>query len=584
MPTKTTNGLKQYIKISSKETRITCASYNNLAAFYHQTDNKTKAEETLRASIENDSDDEDRILTLIKYIRTTKGEDEAIKELKSYIAINSRLGKLRSALAELYILKGDKPSAVEVFKQAIKDFPEEVTGITARTALASIYISEGDLDKAAEVVEEAMAISPNDPQVNFLRAKFAVRDKDMEKAIISLRIVTKETPENIEAFLLLASVYQQEGNAEQVKSTLNSAYENNTTNADALLKLAQYQLTRDIKQAEKIIDNYNNIKAADYDGLSIKAAILNQKKEQLEAYKIAEKLMDLYPDKPNGYLQVVPYYIEQRDMQKAISVLEKGYISTKDNRKILTLLTTIQVANKQFDIVEKRINAELNATPDDDELKILLSKVYMAKDDPDSAEQLLNEVINNKTDLENPYLLLAQSYLKKKDLAAAKSILVKGKANVVSSLKIPLSLASIYESDNSYSQAIDVYRDLYQSYPDNLIVINNLASMLSDYGNGKDDLELAKTLAEKLKENDQPVFLDTIGWVYYKLGDSAKAIEYLAQVVEKMPDVNVFNYHLGMAYKLSGDKTQAKTYLEKSLADKKEFKQKESAEAALKEL
>ena len=51
-----------------------------------------------------------------------------------------------------------------------------------------------------------------------------------------------------------------------------------------------------------------------------------------------------------------------------------------------------------------------------------------------------------------------------------------------------------------------------------------------------------------------------------------------------MPEVNVFNYHLGMAYKLSGDKTQAKIYLEKSLADKKEFKQKELAEAALKEL
>ena len=108
--------------------------------------------------------------------------------------------------------------------------------------------------------------------------------------------------------------------------------------------------------------------------------------------------------------------------------------------------------------------------------------------------------------------------------------------------------------------------------------------MLSDYGNGKDDLELAQTLAEKLKENDQPVFLDTIGWVYYKLGDHAKAIEYLAQVVEKMPEVNVFNFHLGMAYKLSGDKTQAKTYLEKSLADNKPFKEKELADAALKEL
>ena len=82
------------------------SSYNNLAAFYNQTDDKVKAEETLRASIDNDPDNEDRILTLIKYIREIKGDDEAIKELKTFIASNNGLGKLRTALAELYILKG----------------------------------------------------------------------------------------------------------------------------------------------------------------------------------------------------------------------------------------------------------------------------------------------------------------------------------------------------------------------------------------------------------------------------------------------------------------------------------------------
>ena len=54
--------------------------------------------------------------------------------------------------------------------------------------------------------------------------------------------------------------------------------------------------------------------------------------------------------------------------------------------------------------------------------------------------------------------------------------------------------------------------------------------------------------------------------------------------MEKFPDVNIFNYHLGMAYKMAGDKAQAKIHLEKSLSDNKPFSQKSSAEAALKEL
>jgi Flp pilus assembly protein TadD len=105
--------------------------------------------------------------------------------------------------------------------------------------------------------------------------------------------------------------------------------------------------------------------------------------------------------------------------------------------------------------------------------------------------------------------------------------------------------------------------------------------MLSDYGDGADDLNLAKTLSGKLKESGQPVFLDTVGWVSYRLGDYANAIKNLRQVVEKAPEVNVFNYHLGMAYKMSGDNPQAKVYLKKSLASKDKFKERSQAEAAL---
>jgi len=484
----------------------------------------------------------------------------------------------------LFILNKDKESAVKVFKQAINDFSEEVTGVTARTALASIYISNKDYEKAAAVVDDAISVSPNDPQINYLRAKLAVRDKDLEKAIISLRIVTKETPENIEAFLLLANVYQQENNVEQIKSTLNSAYENNITNAEGLLKLAKYYLKRDVKQAEKIIDNYNSLKASDYDGLSIKAAILNQSKKYSDAYEIAKTLMASYPDKPNGYLQAVPYLSQQGNKQEAISVLEKGYINTKENRKILALLTTFQVSEEKIDIVINRLKKEVKASPEDTGVKLLLAKVYMVNKDTGSAEKMLNEAIAINPDMEEAYLLLSQIYQSKNDISSVKKILVKGKENAVTSIKIPFRLASIYEAEGSSKHAIDVYRELYQRYPDNLLIINNLASMLSDYGDGTADLDLTKTLVGKLEAYNQPIFLDTIGWVYYRLGDYQKAIQYLTKAVEKSPKINVFNYHLGMAYKMSVDKVNAKTYLEKSIADGKKFKEKELAEEALKDL
>jgi len=560
------------------------SSYNNLAAFYNKTGDKAKAEKILRMSIDNATDDIDRKITLVKYIKAIKGEKDAIAELETMIQENAGVGELRTVLAELLYVGGDRQSAIDVYNQAINDFPEEVTGVESRISLAIIYLSDQDYESANKVINDAYNVSPNDPKVNFLKAKLALHNKNYEQAIISLRIVTKEMPENVEAFLLLASVYKLKKNEEQYNSVLYSAYDNNKTNADGLLMLAKYYLSRDVSQAEKIIDDYNNLKESDYKGLSIKAAILNQNNAQLEAFKIAKKLMEDYPEKPNGYIQAMPYYVQQTDKDEAVSVLEKGYRNTKGDRKLLSLLTSLQISEKQYDVVLNRIEKALESSPKDVELNLLLAKVYMSRGSVDMAESTLLKVVDLKPSSEEPYLLLSQVYLRKGEPGAAESILSKGTANIANSIKIPLRLAAIYESENNYKKAIDAYRSINQKYPDNLLVINNLASTLSDHSNNPDDLELAKTLIEKLKEREQPVFLDTVGWVYYKLGDYERAVQYLTQAVKKAPEINVFNYHLGMAYKMSGDKAQAKTYLEKSLANGKKFKEKESAKAALKEL
>ncbi len=559
-------------------------SYNRLAAFYARIKEDNKAEEILRLSIENDPNDEARILTLAKYLRETKGEDVAIKELKSSISANNRLGKVRLALAELSLLKGEKEEAAQIYSEVVTDFSEDGTGISARAALAAMYISEKKYNEAISIADEALLVSPNDPKLNFLRAKLALRDEDYEKAIITLRIVTKETPDNIDAFILLANVYKKEGNAEQATVTLNNVYDANKANAEGLLKLSQYYVRSDIKKAEKIIDQHNKIKPSSYEGLSIKAAILNQNKQQPEAFKIAEKLMETYSNKENGYLQATPFYGDKKDTASAISVLEKGYINVKDNRKILTLLTSLQVNQKKFDVVKKRLNAEVESKPEDAQLQIMLAKVYLANNELQQAEKLLKNIIESKSGIEEPYLLLSNIYQSKKDLSATKSILAKGVLSNKSSLKIAIKLAGIYEREESYNEAINVYKEINGVNPDNLLIVNNLTSLLSDYGNGKDDLVLAKKLSVKLKEKNQSVFQDTLGWIHYKLGDAKEAIQYLSKATEKSPDINVFNYHLGMAYILSGDKAQAKVFLEKSLADKKSFKERAAAEKALKKL
>ncbi len=560
------------------------ANYNNLALFYHQTGKKDLAVSTLRRSIENNPEDDERYLSLVKYVKVAKGNDEALSELKRFVDENKNLGKLKVSYGELLYLNGDKQKAIQIYQEVINYFSNEVTAVDASVALALIYYKDKKFEKVSEIVDKAIDISPNEPRINLLRAQIALRNNNLDAAIIALRVIIKETPENVDAYLMLARIYYSEENEEQARSILNTAYENNITNPDALLKLAQFQISSNVDQAEKIIDTYNAIKVNSYVGLSLKAAVLNQKKEFDNAYKVASLLIDLYPRKSNGYLQSVPYLSQKGDKEKTISILEKGYISSKDNRKILVLLTSIQVSEKQLDVVVKRLQAELEKTPGDAQLKLLLARVYMVDNNFDRAVPLLNEAVEARPDVEDLYLLLSTIYQKKKDLSLAKSTLINGMSKVPSSIKISLKLATIYEVDSEYQKAINLYRDLYKLHPDNIVVINNLASLLSDYSDAGSDHGLMKSLAEKLESKGESIFLDTVGWVSYKLADYQSAVKHLTKVVEESPEVNVFNYHLGMAYKMSGNKAKAKVYLEKSLANGKKFREKELAKAALRDL
>ncbi len=559
-------------------------SYDTLAKFYIETGNKPKAEEVLKASIDSDPSDVERQLTYVKYIRASQGGDAAIEKLKGLIEENSGLGKLRLALGELYTLEKNQQQALAVFNRAIKDFPDDATGVDARIAIAIIHLGNKDYDKASEFVEQAITVSPNNPKVNLLRAKLAIFNDDLETAIIALQIVTKGEPENIEAYFLLAGAYQKEGKQEMSDSVINSAYLNNKGNADALMILAKYYLQKDTAKAEKIIDDYNALKQKDYEGMSIKAASLNQRKQYEEAYKIAEVLMQDYPDKANGYIQSIQYLIDQGKRGDAISNLEKGYLNVAENRKILTLLVSLEVVDKRFDTAEKRVKTELASNPDDAELKLILTRLYLSSEKTAEAEKLLNEIIATNPEVEQPYILLAKIYKFKKQDDLIKPILEKGRANVTPGSQIRVTLARVYEVEESYQKAIDVYRELNTLVPDNLIIINNYASLLSEYGKNKEDMDLAISLSEKLQDSEQSVFKDTIGWVYYKSGDYDKALVYLKQAVEKSPDVNIFNFHLGMAYEKAGDKVNAKKYLEKSLENKQPFKEKSQAESALKNL
>ncbi|MBT8438589.1 MAG: tetratricopeptide repeat protein, partial [Gammaproteobacteria bacterium] len=552
-----------------------------LALFYQKTGEKLKAEEVLRSAITADEDDMKRKLVLIEFIKQTQGVKEAIAELEKIIKNNTGEGVLRLSLAQLQIENNDINGATATYKVAVKEFSEEETGITSRVQLAKIYMQEEDVQSAVSIIDEAVKIAPNDSQVNLVKAKIAMYNKNIEQAIISLRTVIKDNPDNIEAYFLLAAAHRENNEPGQVEDTIARAYENNRDNIKALLPLARYHMqNRDITEAEKVIDDYLRLDADNYDALSIKSAILNGKKNFAEAHELAEKMVDLYPDKENGYFQSVPALLSNKENDSAIQLLGDGYQKT-GNIQILKLKAELQIASeKAGDAI-----AELETLEDADEsVYLLLAKAHVVNKDNESSKKVLRDSIMQDKARTQSYVSLSSVYNSEGNSAEAIKVMQDGVDANPDDPRLRISLAGLYEAAGDIDSAIQQYEKLLESSPDNLIANNNLAALLSDHKSDEASLKRAREIADKLKVVNQPVIQDTVGWVYYKTGSPEDAVAVLKEVVAAQPDIPVFNYHLGMAYHKAGDKAAARTYLEAALATDKDFKGREMAESTLKSL
>jgi Flp pilus assembly protein TadD len=77
------------------------------------------------------------------------------------------------------------------------------------------------------------------------------------------------------------------------------------------------------------------------------------------------------------------------------------------------------------------------------------------------------------------------------------------------------------------------------------------------------------------------LFLDTLGWVRFKMGQQEDALRLMKDAVAKAPEDPTLNYHLGMAFYQFGKRAEARTYLSKALKSTEAFQGRQEAEQVL---
>jgi len=107
--------------------------------------------------------------------------------------------------------------------------------------------------------------------------------------------------------------------------------------------------------------------------------------------------------------------------------------------------------------------------------------------------------------------------------------------------------AICYERSKQWEKAESDFKRALELEPDQPFVLNYLAySWIEQHRNLEEAEEMLVRAVER--EPDDGHITDSLGWLYYRLGEYQKAVEHLERAVELQPLDPVINDHLGDAY------------------------------------
>lgn len=164
------------------------------------------------------------------------------------------------------------------------------------------------------------------------------------------------------------------------------------------------------------------------------------------------------------------------------------------------------------------------------------------------------------------YRVESELLLQHNDAQAALGVLDAGVRAHPDSLPLRYTRALLREQEGQMDGAIEDLRWVYNLHPDDHEAQNALGYTLADRG-AVSELAEARDLIERavVAQPDNPAYLDSMGWVLYRLGDLEAALDWLQRswALDRNPEVGA---HIGEVLWQMGDQDAARAIWDEAAA------------------
>ncbi|WP_415184811.1 tetratricopeptide repeat protein [Phaeovulum sp.] len=541
--------LQEMVKLFPDNTSIRDA----LIVWFVQTGNPDGAETFLRSQIATAKPEqaEQAHINLVQFLRQAKGTDAARNELVRLISEDANVGIYRSLLASIDFDNGDTATAISAMETLLKDSTPGSQTNGYKATLARMLEATGNHVGARARIEEVLADDPTFVPALKMRAGWLITDDRPGEAIAELRRAMDQDPRDPEILTLMAKAHLRDGSRELAGERLAVAVELSGQGSQESRNYAEFLLQDNrLSTAESVLIEALRRAPTDINLLSALGDIYLRIPDLPRADGIEKQLQAIGTDEARfaaNRIQVALLLRQQR-VEDSIALLQQMDSSSDGALDAPTTITSAYLQDGKPDSAASYLDGLLATAPQDPKLRFLRAQVDAASGNTAEAETQLQALLTERPGDDLVVQALYGLLSKAGRPEEADQVLEAGLREKPDSVPLLLRKSAALEAKGNFEGAIEIYETLYEGNSANVIIANNLASLIANHRDDEASLSRAYTISRRLRGLANPAFQDTLGWIEYRRGNFDEAAAQLEPAAKGMPDDPVVHLHLGLTY------------------------------------
>ncbi len=467
-----------------------------LGQLYSLSHDTPRAEEQFKAAQQIDPSSEDVVLNLARLYSDSGDMTHALAVLNA-VPADDRTAKMDYAMGMSYDQLKQNKNAIDAYSKALDLEPDN---LDAERGLAQALLNDDQFGPALKHFEAISAADPQDAQTYLRIAEIERRQGHYEQALTTLKKAKALASDSLEVGFNEALIDDSLGH-----------YDEAAQNLQLLVKQSSHP-DGQYSDAEK------NNRSIFLDRLANVYREQDKADQAVQAYQLMVAMGDKYAE--SGYQGEVEAYRDAKQYDKATQVAQQAALAIPKDKAIQLMLAGQLADSGKAEEGLKLAKAQLHGNPDDRDVDLALAQMYTrlrrwkeAADEIDAADTL-----STKQD---------------------------------DKIYIDFYRGALDERQKHYDSAEEEFRKILAIDANNSNTLNYLGYMLADRGVKLDD---ALAMVQKAVQLDPQngAYLDSLGWVYFKMGQYALAEVNLRKAIERMAKDPAVHDHLGELYEKTG--------------------------------